>query len=1059
MATTRVKEYTKTINGKLVFVPAHDQTVHHALGRDFEALLAHPKVQSLAPPKAKAPAPEAPKIPAHLMATVDEDFQGALAEIQQHAPDAPKGMTPEQAKAAGSAAHAAGKDKSVIDNSEFFNATKGLKIAEKKAAWDAYHTGWSEADQSVVPFDVVPEPKAPEPAAGNWQPKPDDVVNVQVTHNTTGNSDKVYKVSVLKFPDGTFGVVAQWGKNGGTLAQQVKHTGLKSQGLAQAEANGLQSAKMQKGYYIAGPSVTLAAKQKPIGPLEGITGPSAPAPQPEGPKEGEVKGALTFHHGRWHATKEAPNADPWEGMAAKAKALKVGEYLVLPNGIKVRLTKPDGNKLLVERTKGDGSPISAGVWTTVGILHGKDFGVKTEEKIAIPKDSAITLISMLQKEPRKAPVVIQDSHEHTGVTGGAAVLPKPAQPPTAPSGPKVGDIKVENGKTYKLNANHKWELVEESVADWKKIGAQAGSNPGGVFQESTGKKWYVKWLKSKDHVMNEILAAKLYAAAGLGVPELKLVSDGGKTGLASGWQEGLTGKADSKAPGAMEGFVVDAWLCNRDVVGEDFTNMVKDADGKAYRVDVGGSLIYRAQGDIKPGFGNEVTELKSLLDPGINSQAAATFKGISKAQLESGAAKVLGVSDQQIKDLVDEYGPGTDADKAALVAKLIARKGFIAKEFPAAAKKAETGWAVLKPGEQIVDHGEEFGVKWVKIKVPAGGFKKETIPTPPTLTSSGSQHFNNANTAAAKLIYDQAVAGANPDVLEALEAENVHKETGVGLGTTVKLTVHHSQHVKNYLTAVLAEVKAQNEPTFKTEYSGSFTGSYNTITAKLAVQFKAKSHSEFAAHKHKAADYLILSDDAAKSIPVTKAGFKERTGTEMQPFKEACAAKFGSLTQSEKNACGAYTGSAYVEWNEQMRAGVIPSGAKPMVSAMAKAAVEIPDGTILWRGINVGSSTYQSVAGALIQDGSFQSCSYGGSPAMSGKKTWLRLHIGKGVKGLQAAGVFSHFGTSESEIILPPNCRYAVMHVTDKDATHGGKTVVDILVLPNDTEVAKEAAL
>jgi hypothetical protein len=315
------------------------------------------------------------------------------------------------------------------------------------------------------------------------------------------------------------------------------------------------------------------------------------------------------------------------------------------------------------------------------------------------------------------------------------------------------------------------------------------------------------------------------------------------------------------------------------------------------------------------------------------------------------------------------------------------------------------------------------------------------------------------------MIYDAAISQASAEDLKALAAPGVHKETGAHTGDLIKLAAHPSQHVKNYLTAVIAEVSAQRKITYKTEYNGSFTGSYNAIAAKLSAQFNAKKHAEFAAHAKKAADYLVLSQDAAKAIPAPKKGFSEKTGAEMATFKKDCVSKFEALSQTQKSACAAYTGSAFHEWNEKLRAGIIPSGAKPMIQAMANAATEIPEGTILWRGIGVGSSTYHAIAGALIQDGAFQSASYGDHPAFSGYGSWLRLHIGKGVKGLQAAGVFSHFGTSESEIILPPNCRYAVMQVTDDPnyqatggSKHGKKTIVDILVLPNDDEVAKEAA-
>jgi hypothetical protein len=116
-----------------------------------------------------------------------------------------------------------------------------------------------------------------------------------------------------------------------------------------------------------------------------------------------------------------------------------------------------------------------------------------------------------------------------------------------------------------------------------------------------------------------------------------------------------------------------------------------------------------------------------------------------------------------------------------------------------------------------------------------------------------------------------------------------------------------------------------------------------------------------------------------------------------------------------------------------------------MRKAFAKAAVDLPEGIILHRGLNVGGDTYKSVIGAVIQDGSFQSSSYGKKAAFSGKTSQLRLHVTKGVKGMMAT-TFSGFGSSEREIILHPNCRYVVTGVESKN----GQNVVDVLVLPHE---------
>ncbi|HWL71015.1 MAG TPA: hypothetical protein VNS22_21925 [Geminicoccus sp.] len=77
---------------------------------------------------------------------------------------------------------------------------------------------------------------------------------------------------------------------------------------------------------------------------------------------------------------------------------------------------------------------------------------------------------------------------------------------------------------------------------------------------------------------------------------------------------------------AHAGFAVDAWLANWGMIGLSNDNLQIGPDGKAVRVDVGGSLEYRPQG-AKKVFGHEVAELASLRDPKVNAQAAAVFGG------------------------------------------------------------------------------------------------------------------------------------------------------------------------------------------------------------------------------------------------------------------------------------------------------------------------------------------------------------------------------------------------------------------------------------------------
>ncbi len=216
-------------------------------------------------------------------------------------------------------------------------------------------------------------------------------------------------------------------------------------------------------------------------------------------------------------------------------------------------------------------------------------------------------------------------------------------------------------------------------ADLEQIGPQQGSNAGGLFRhKATGEQWYVKTPASADVARNEVLASKLYHAAGVEAAELQLVDVNGKTGVASRFVANLRQDADAfragKVPGAMDGFAVDAWLGNWDVAGMSFDNMLI-RDGRAFRVDVGGALRYRAQGSPKgSGWGPVVNDLETLRNPNVNAQTAAVFRRITPAQLQASAARLQALDDDEIRRLVKQYGPVDAVQNQSLADTLIARK-------------------------------------------------------------------------------------------------------------------------------------------------------------------------------------------------------------------------------------------------------------------------------------------------------------------------------------------------------------------------------------------------
>lgn len=233
-----------------------------------------------------------------------------------------------------------------------------------------------------------------------------------------------------------------------------------------------------------------------------------------------------------------------------------------------------------------------------------------------------------------------------------------------------------------------YDLPEEALKDFKKVGPQMGSNPGGLYENAQGEQFYVKNPKTADHARNEMLAVKLYQAAGTPIPDVKLARFGGKDAIISPIVEGDVLKHVpypdyAYTKGIHDNFVVDAWLGNYDSVGTGKDNIVVDPNGVAHRIDMGGALRYRAQGKLKDKFGPKVDELETMKDPSINADAAEVFSGMSYDDLLLGAMKVAKVSDEEIRTLVQKYGPIHQNQKAVdkLADTLIARKQDIIKRF------------------------------------------------------------------------------------------------------------------------------------------------------------------------------------------------------------------------------------------------------------------------------------------------------------------------------------------------------------------------------------------
>ena len=264
----------------------------------------------------------------------------------------------------------------------------------------------------------------------------------------------------------------------------------------------------------------------------------------------------------------------------------------------------------------------------------------------------------------------------------AAVAKKQKKLGLGPESPKAPPATAENKPT----------LV---FSDFEQTGGQGGSNLGGKFvNQRTGTEYYIKAPENELAARVEVLSAKLYQMAGVRVADIDLlpitgeiggVNAAGRLGIASRIEKvvDLNASEMRKLSGAKDGFAADAWLANWDVIGNGAAkelNLKKLADGTSLRIDTGGSLYFRAQGGIKTFDADDVPELDSLrFHPG-NANARDVFGDISEDQIVAGVARIVAVSDDDIRRVVADT-MGDAADNLADI--LIGRKRFLAQKYEA----------------------------------------------------------------------------------------------------------------------------------------------------------------------------------------------------------------------------------------------------------------------------------------------------------------------------------------------------------------------------------------
>ena len=325
-------------------------------------------------------------------------------------------------------------------------------------------------------------------------------------------------------------------------------------------------------------------------------------------------------------------------------------------------------------------------------------------KQAAIQNAAAELQGQLQGQP------VQEGDGGSGlaetmeqVDNGQVKLPAQAVP-----SPKVVEQQRQAVKTGKKNYD----------ASLEQVSGKKGSNEGGLFKDKhLNTLHYVKWPNSAARAKVEALTAQLYALAQVPVPTVRVVKFQGKDAVLSDWIDEAAPMSlyqMSQHPDVRSGFAADAWLANWDVVGLQADNVVKGPGNKAYRIDGGGSLLFRAQGKGKP-LSAQVQELESLRSASVAPQASQVFQDLTAAELRESVKQVAAVTDQQIDEAVDRVKlPKKSADYPAaqfgaaasdlptfLKYRLKERRDYLVDEVLRAEEKQQAGLDLLKQSVKL----------------------------------------------------------------------------------------------------------------------------------------------------------------------------------------------------------------------------------------------------------------------------------------------------------------------------------------------------------------------
>ena len=225
------------------------------------------------------------------------------------------------------------------------------------------------------------------------------------------------------------------------------------------------------------------------------------------------------------------------------------------------------------------------------------------------------------------------------------------------------------------------EELRPPIWDVKRVSEKLGSNEGGWFEKQNGEKYYVKFYENPNQGRAEFIANAIYEKAGIKAAHTERVMIDGREAIASAAVENARSVAAVDQAASFDvqnGFVADAFLANWDVVGAMYDNIVQNQDG-LYRIDNGGSLIFRAQGGDKEFSAKEIPEIDSMRVRG--RQTGEVFGGITEEEIQRQAQEfVQKVHPEDILSVVNQSGISGKARERILQG-LLGRREYLVDKY------------------------------------------------------------------------------------------------------------------------------------------------------------------------------------------------------------------------------------------------------------------------------------------------------------------------------------------------------------------------------------------